>query len=239
VKVYISQQLGEITGDDNSAQENVTEFEAASDSVPAAVQMPFAVRNPQPHRRAVLVSLAGVPRGFVAQIPHSWVWLDGHEAREMELTIIATEDFAFYLERRLPPAPIRVSGYIERTYDTLAIDSGGPVASRALPIGGVLAKVTPKKRGKIQLDRGTWDESGLVRVHGHIQPPWQGERVTIRAVDDTERRYSVRVTTALNGRFSANILTAADVGKKLRIVASVEASPSVVECDSPPLVLTR
>ncbi len=239
VKVYISQQLGEITGDNNSAQENVTEFEAASSSVPAAVRMPFAVRNPQPQRRAVLVSLTGVPLGFIAQIPHSWVWLDGNEAREMALTIIATEDFSFYLERRLRPAPIRVAGFIERVYDTLAIGGGGPVASRLLPIGGVLAKVTPKKLGKIELDQKTrWDESGLVRVRGHIQPPWQGERVTVRAVDNTQRRYSVRVTTALNGQFGANILTT-NVAVQLRIVASVEASPSVVECDSPPLTLTR
>lgn len=238
LKVFAGQQLGEITGANNMAQENVAHFEAASSSVPAAITMPFAVRNPQPVRRAVLVTLAGVPRGYTAQIPHAWVWLDGHESRELALTVVATEDFPFYREQRQRTAAVRIGGYVERTYDTEAAEQAGPAGSRALRIGGVLALVTPKKRGGIKVERAFPRERGEVLVAGRIDPGLAGERVTVRAVDDRGSTFSVRVATVADGGFSASVPTD-DQWRELTVVASIEASPTVVEVDAEPVTLRR
>ena len=87
LKVFASQQLGEISGDNNGAQENVFDFQAAGGSPADPLLIRTAIRNPSDDRRAIHVSLRGLPLGWVAQIPHAWIWLDGKAEKEIDVII--------------------------------------------------------------------------------------------------------------------------------------------------------
>ncbi len=164
LKAFASAQLGEISGGNNSAQENVFDFISAGNSPCEPVLVKTAVRNPVDERRAVLVELHGVPLGWMAQLPHSWVWLEGRAEREIEVAIWPTEDPRDYLpmlpsERdrhqraKLPvTAPVRVSGSIPRSYDVSVLDSGESAASRFYPIGGVFYRTHVRLKSSIKVE---------------------------------------------------------------------------------------
>ncbi len=92
LKVAISPQLGEVTTGNNSAQENVFNFQPPASSVPEPVVMTVAVRNPLKERSLVMISLQGVPQGYYVYFPHRWLWLDALAERKLDLLIIPLVD---------------------------------------------------------------------------------------------------------------------------------------------------
>ena len=96
LRVYAGQQLGEISGGNNSAQENVFDFEAPAASPVAPVFVSTAIRNPLDERRMVSIALSGVPRGYRVHFPHQWVWLDAKAERHFDLVVIPTLDYNSY-----------------------------------------------------------------------------------------------------------------------------------------------
>jgi hypothetical protein len=85
LKVYASQQLGEISGGNNAAQENVFDFQAAGSSPADPLFIKTAIRNPLDQPCAIQLSMRGLPLGWAAQLPHSWVWLDGKRSGKSRL----------------------------------------------------------------------------------------------------------------------------------------------------------
>jgi hypothetical protein len=197
LKVYAEQQLGEITGGNNSAQENIFDFEAPASSVPDPVQLPVAVRNPLKRRTLVFLGVKGVSTGFIVHFPHAWVWLDALAERKLLLTVIPTLDYNAYREMKVPAAPVRVAGDIPRSYDEL-IPPGVPPGSRMFAIGGILARVTPKRRVKVDLaeDRER-SKSTTVALRGVLTPALASEKLRIDLIGpDGERVADVVTDTA-------------------------------------------
>jgi len=200
LKVAISQQLGEITGNNNSAQENVFEFEPAAASVPEPVSLTVAVRNPLKERTLVRIGLEGVPFGYYVYFPHRWLWLEPLAERKLDLLVIPWIDFR---ESKHRTADVRLYGRVPRVYEEKLDVTGNP-ASWFAPIGGILASVTPKRRGKIRIDRELKDEDGeRVTVRGIVEPHIADQSVR---VDMTRPDGTVQVAAAkteVSGRFSA------------------------------------
>jgi hypothetical protein len=204
LKLHASAELP--TGEklEASAQENVFEFlDAESGSIPAPVVLPLAVRNPLDERIPVLVSVRGVPAGFVAHFPHCWVWLDPKEERELALTVIPTRDYFEYQKMEVSRATILVNGWIPRYYRE-EIGPGIFPPPCLFPIGGILARVTPKRKVTIQL----WEDQKVsqpdkIGVEGGLTPQMGNEWVTIDLKDPVGRQQTTEVSTDSRGRFNA------------------------------------
>ena len=200
LKVAISQQLGEVTGGNNQAQENVFEFEPAAASVPAPVSMTVAVRNPLKERTLVKVALEGVPEGYYVYFPHRWLWLDGLAERKLDLLIVPFRDIR---ENKHRTADVRLYGRVPRVYEEQLDITGNP-GSWFAPIGGILAKVTPKLKGRVELDRKLEHKEGEpVAVTGRVEPRIERQQVRVDMKRPDGSLEVEAVTTDADGGFGA------------------------------------
>jgi hypothetical protein len=179
LKVTAHQQLGEVSGGNNQAQENVFNFQPAASSIADPVKLTVAVRNPLEEKALVLIALENVPTGYFVYFPHRWLWLDALSERKLDLLIVPLFDprkpyVASYHEKdderkAAPVASIRLYGRVPRVYSEKLEITGIP-GSWMAPIGGVLARVEPKLRGEIDLDPDIKADGGICYVRGCVQP---------------------------------------------------------------------
>jgi hypothetical protein len=205
LKVYASQQLGEISGGNNSAQENVFNFEAPAGSPATPVLVRTAVRNPLDERRMVSVALTGVPRGYLVHFPHAWVWLDAKAERHFDLVVVPTLDYNAYRERKYPMlAPVRITGWLPRQYEELQPPLQQEPGSRYYPIGGTLNRVRVVKRVDVRLaeDREASKETTIALV-GAIGPAFAKQRVRVDLRDPLGALRVREVLTNTAGAFKA------------------------------------
>jgi hypothetical protein len=204
LQLVAEDQLGEVTFGNNKAQENVFEFEAPADSVPAPIKIPLAVRNPKNEPSIVLVRLMGIPDGYIVQLPHHWVYLDALGELEMEAIVVSLNDIEKTSQEQRHPLNMVVDGVIPRTYTlpVLGVDPG----SRMLPIGGFIAEVTPKHRSSIKLeqDRETQETQDTIGLKGTITPALAGQPVQVVLTDPSNRVRVKDATTDAAGKFSAS-----------------------------------
>ncbi|MFP3637588.1 IPT/TIG domain-containing protein [Paraburkholderia sp. SIMBA_054] len=256
LKIYAEEQLGEITGGNNFAQENVLDFEAPASSVPDAVLIPVAVRNPKKDRRQIHISLAGVPRGYRVQFPHQWVWLDGLEEKTFNLAVIPTVDYMMYVgkERQVPRrADVRIRGGVAYNYQIPL--GGGVPPTRISPIGGITARVSPKRRVEVMIEEDREHSTGdTIGFNGHIAPSVPDQRIRVDLTDPAHRLRVALAKTDASGIFRVRFdLTqppnggaTTKVGAKEKplpgqylCVASVLNSPDAAEATSNTVVTMR
>jgi M6 family metalloprotease-like protein len=203
LKVVAEGQLGETNLGDNWAQENVFEFEAPASSVPDPLVIPVAVRNPLKDKTIALLSLRGLPEGFIAQLPHAWVWLGPQEERKLELVVVPLWDYPTYQKKERPTANINVDGRIPHSYRD-KVEPGIVPPSVMRPMGGILARVTPKQRGTIDLwEDKEYNKPVALGVRGRITPPESGQAVSVELTDPKGRLRVVQVFTEAGGNFHA------------------------------------
>jgi hypothetical protein len=163
LKVYASTQLGEISGSNNSAQENVSVFQAAGSSPCEPVLIDTAVRNPIDEKRCIHVTIKGVPKGWAAQLPHQWMWLEGRGERVIRVAIWPLHDIGSYKfgnpnaskqrEARFEgTAPVRVSGHVPREYREQTDPVPFIPASRFYPIGGTFYRVQVRRKSSLWIE---------------------------------------------------------------------------------------
>lgn len=212
LRAFASAQFGEVSGQNNSAQENVGDFISAGNSPCDPVLVRTAIRNPVDERRPVFVALHGVPRGWSAQIPHAWVWLDGLGEREIDVAIwpeADSEDYALGRrdkDDRLPAtAPVRVNGVMGRQYSELQPPADEVPGSRFYPIGGTFYRVHVRRRSSIKIEvERTGDLS--MAVLGQVDPPVRNQRVVVDATGPSGRAaLAIETTTTANGEFRAEL----------------------------------
>lgn len=201
LKVYVQQQLGEVSGGNNAAQENVFEFTAPASSVPEPVTMPVAVRNPLDERELVHLRPSRVPAGYAVHFPHRWVWLDAKQERTFDLTIIPTEDYSWYQEFRETGMTTSISlrGDLPHSYEQKVAPDTYP-ASWAFPMGGVTMRVTPKRRVSLEITAESEGEGIL--IDGRMTPALEDQDVRITVTDRFGFRDVVTATTDSAGTFS-------------------------------------
>ncbi|MCY2962311.1 MAG: IPT/TIG domain-containing protein [Planctomycetota bacterium] len=205
LKVYASQQLGEISGGNNSAQENVFNFEAPASSPPAPVLIRTAIRNPLDERKMVSLALSGVPLGYFVHFPHQWVWLDPKSERHFDLVVVPTLDYAVYKERKIPMvANIRATGWLPRQYDELVPPFHQQPGSRYYPIGGTLNRVRVVKKVDIDLNEDREKGQGSkIALRGGLTPAFAKQRVRVDLYDPLGALRVVETVTDSAGVFQA------------------------------------
>lgn len=225
LRVFASQQFGEISGENNGAQENVSDFKAAGSSPADPLFIRTAVRNPLDERRRIHLALTGLPAGWVGQIPHSWMWLDGKAEREIDVMVWPVADINVYRfgsnkpkEGRFPGlAPVKVKGFVERSYT----EEMGPleqvVGSRFYAIGGTFYRVSVARRASIRLEvESKGERKDQIVAHAVVGPAMPGQRVLVDVeLPDGKTHRSVEAQTDATGRVNA-ALKLLDDKKKLQ-----------------------
>jgi hypothetical protein len=250
LKVYASQQLGEISGGNNGAQENVFDFQAAGASPADPLFIKTAVRNPLDEPRAIQLSMRGLPTGWAAQIPHAWIWLDGGAEKEIEVMVWPVADVNAYKfgrnkEGKLPGlAPLRVAGFIERSYSEEMDVSHTVPGSRFYPIGGTFYRVAVRKRATIRMEVADKEQrKAAVSVHGSVAPVRADQRILVDVLfPDGKTRRVVQTKTQSNGQFDARISLIND--KKLmpgpyRVQAFIFHASELADAESNVIYVTR
>ena len=185
LRVYASHQLGEISGGNNAAQENVLEFQAAGSSPADPVFIKTAVRNPLDEPRAIQLTMHGLPLGWAAQIPHAWVWLEGKAEREIDVMVWPLADINVYKfpdnekGEYIANAPLRVVGHVERNYNQLMPDTQQPPGSRFYPIGGTFYRVGVRRRAEIFIEAAKRSAKTRARILGGVLPARRNQRVVV------------------------------------------------------------
>lgn len=210
LKVAAHSQLGEVSGGNNHAQENVFNFQPPSSSIAEPVQLTVAVRNPLEVKSIVFVALENVPVGYYVYFPHRWVWLEALGEKKLDLLIVPLFDPSepYKLshnqkERKAAPvAHIRLYGRIPRVY-TKKLEITKEPASWLAPIGGILARVEPKIRGAISLDPKIKEDGGLCYVSGCVEPKIRCQAIRVDMTHPNGKVTSVITDTDERGCFSA------------------------------------
>lgn len=241
MKVAVEQQLGEITGGNNLAQENIFDFEAPASSVPKPVVISVAVRNPLKDCTIALLSVSGVPEGFKAYFPHAWIWLDPLEERRLDLVVIPILDFQHYQEhckergeekRAARKANVKLTGYIPRSYQD-KVPPGTLPGSRMLAIGGIMAQVTPKRRIEIWLKQDPERSTGnSIAVMGSIKPAMTKERLRVDLIEPSGSPYALEASTDDQGRFFAIFSLIKPINGVYRAQAFTINSPNAAQAES-------
>lgn len=252
LKVYVSQQFGEVTGGNNWAQENVAEFEAAAFSPPAPVVVSLAVRNPREEPTVASINISGVPRGYQVQFPHAWVHLQGHEERLFDMVVVPYLDVSTYVRenREVPSlASVVVSGAIPRQYSD-PLQSGQPPGSVFSPIGGVLSRIRPVRGTRIELSEDErLSSKTTVAVHGGVSQAQNGDRVRVVLEDAHAGRLVEETATDDSGYFEAQLdldvlareaaRGAGDVAGRYTAQAHTFAADTVAEASSNVITIDR
>jgi hypothetical protein len=185
LKVYAGQQLGEVSGGNNSAQENVFNFESPSGSPGEPIIIRTAMRNPLDRKSLAIIAIQGVPRGWSVYFPHSWVWLEAKAERQFDMVIVPDYDYAQYQERKIPvSANIRIEGLMPREYKEPLPPLKKPAGSRFYPIGGLLYRAHLLKRSQITLrvDKEK-TQKNAVAFAGIVSPVYSNQRIRVELVN--------------------------------------------------------
>lgn len=205
LKVEIAKQRGEKAFGKNRAQENIFEFEAKSESMPQAVTMETAVRNPLDREAVVLLTARNVPDGYAVHFPHQWLWLDAKAERTHEFTVVPTEDYSWYgdVYGAEKTAPIRLDGAIAHHYSQ-QVSPGTVPPSWLEPIGGVTVSVTPKRTVDLELEVAERDGTTVV-LTGTMTPAMDDQRVSVGVRGPRDGYQVAETTTDSGGGFSVRM----------------------------------
>ena len=198
IKVAIKARDGEVSADNNFAQENVFSFDSAGASSHEPVRLKTMVRSPFSIWRKVDALVRGLPPGWHAVVNHAWVWTAPKGSHELEVVmwtdLNAPYDFTpAYIrhkhkgEQEIPPrALIKVDGWT--TFD-----------HRYLPIGGILADVKATRKVDIEWSVDTGSEQ--IFLSGCLRPGLAGVPVTVEITDARGKPRHLHAVTDQRGCF--------------------------------------
>lgn len=213
LKVEASRQLGEISGGNNGAQENVFDFQAAGSSPLDPIFIKTAVRNPLNEPRAIHLAISGLPLGWAAQIPHAWIWLEGKAEKEIDVMIWPLGDLNAYRfgenkeGRHSGVAPLHIAGSVGRSYSKKMDISNTVPGSRFYPIGGVFYRVGVRRRASIHIEVDDTDrDRHTITVQGRVAPARAAQRVLVDVIlADGITHRSVQARTTSTGHFDVQV----------------------------------
>jgi len=109
-----------------------------------------------------------------------------------------------------------------------------------LPIGGVMARVTPKQRGDLVVEPGDPRKDEVVSITGRLTPTVGGQRVRVEFEDPKGSRRFVNTETASDGTFVAALsrreLEVGDLDAGMwKVVARVINARNIAACAADPV----
>jgi hypothetical protein len=171
IKVAILPMQGEINTNNNSAQENVAQFDSTSASSHQPVVLAAEVRSPFSVIRKVDIVVRGLPLGWHAVVEHDWVWLEGKGSHPVRAVIWTDRNSSTARDSHIPQEAFpRIEGWTDFDH-------------RYIPIGGILAPVRAVKRVAIRTRVG--EGHGAYFVSGDLVPPVANVPLAIELTHET------------------------------------------------------
>ena len=212
MKVEIHKQTGEMTFDNNQAQENFVEFETAAASPYVPVELDFLARNPYEHPVVMDMQINNLPENWFVAVDHGSVWLPPRAEKPLHAVIWTDRGAEWTPEYRdeSPRKPaINLEGWVRRWAD------------QNFAVGGITALVQAVRDVELTIDfeetrigvgnpfsfdAAITPNVGETPLAVHITNP-DGEFASERTSTDSSGHvtYTTRYTAAERGRYSLQI----------------------------------
>jgi hypothetical protein len=188
ISIAILPKLGEVTGRNNRAQENIAVFDSPSGSSHQPVILEAEVRNPFTIGKRVDLIVKNLPDRWHAVVERSHVWLGGKGAAAVRAVIWTDlQSFGLEGERGERLARPTVEGW---TFD----------GDDYRPIGGILAPIraVPDVTIDFTLEHG----GGAIYVWGRLTPPAPQVPMSAEILDEAGRATMLYTTSDNAGEFN-------------------------------------
>lgn len=188
ISIAVLPKLGEVTGKNNRAQENVAVFDSASGSSHEPVILEAEVRSPFTIGKRVDVLVRHLPDRWHAVVDRAYVWLGGKGSAPVRAVIWTDlQSSGLEGERGERLAKPTIEGW---TFD----------GHYYRPIGGILAPIraVPGVTIEWMLEHG----GGAVYVWGHLEPRARQVPIAVEIRAESGRTWMLYGATDNNGEFS-------------------------------------
>ncbi len=234
VKVLLEPLTGEVTFDNNQAQENFGEFEAEGSSPHRAVETEVVVRNPYDEAIVMDLQARNLPKDWFVALDQGAVWLPPRG--ESKVHVVAWTD-------RVPEWDGGGDHQKDQGPSKALIDIEGWVTrpeTMFMPVGGVTAfiqavrevEVTIETRGK-ELQRGT-----QLGVFGRLTPPVASAPIALHVTSPGGQREVERTTTDATGAFQHLMTSPLRERGNYKVQALVLRGSPAAEAESPVVRVT-
>jgi len=231
VKVFIEPQTGEVTFDNNQAQENFGEFETAASSPYQAVELDFLARNPYDVPGVMDILARNVPADWFVALNHGSVWLPPKGEKKVHAVIWTDRDAEWASDRKTksPRKPlIELEGWMDRWFD------------QNFAIGGVTAFMQAVRKVALNIEvrqkEGKRDEP--IWVTGQVMPPVGVVPVAIHVTNPVGKVFQQRLQTDNAGAFTVQLKASTSLAGTYKIQAFVLGGTLAAEAESPTRTLT-
>ncbi len=194
VKVFVHAMTGEITFDNNFAQENFGQFETAASSPYSPVEYDVVVRNPYDVPTAIFIHAHRVPKDWFVAFDSGAVFVAPGEEKPIHVLIWTdrTPEWEARKDNRTVRKPlISIEGWAEAWQD------------QTFAFGGVTAFVHAVRATKVEIvERQKQSKQRTpFEIHGQLKPPSGPADLAIHIVEPDGKRVVERTTTGADGRF--------------------------------------
>jgi hypothetical protein len=193
VKVEIHKQTGEVTFDNNRAQENFLEFETGAASPYTPIEFDFIARNPYDAPLVMGIQAHNVPEAWFVALNHGSVWLPPRGEKKVH-AVIWTDRVAEWSNDKTDKAPrkpiINLEGWMDRWGD------------QHFAVGGitVFAQAVRKVDIQIELRSNKAKVGGSFSFGGNIIPNTGIAPIAVHIIDPNNERISEITATSNTGR---------------------------------------
>jgi IPT/TIG domain len=210
-KVEITRQMGEVTFDNNQAQENFGEFETGAASPYAPVELDFLARNPYDAPAVMDLQARNVPEKWFVAFDHGSVWLPPRAEKKVYAVIWTDRRPDWSDPDRSPRKPlINLEGWMDRWGDQVFAVGGITAFMQAVRI----VDVTLDPRGETNAEkpfvlavRVTPNTTKPVPISVHIVDP-DGNLTVERTTTDSSGQtvYRTQYVAPRAGRYAIQAL---------------------------------
>jgi len=201
VKVLLEPMTGEVTFDNNEAQENFGDFTAEGASPYQAVELDVLARNPYDQGIVMELMARGIPKDWFVALDRGAVWLPPKGEKKIHAVMWTDRVPEWEQDRPKDQGPgkamISLEGWVGRPFD------------RFWPVGGVTAFVKSVRRATIdvQLRQKEPKKGERLDVNGQVTPAIAGAPIAIHVTDPRGKLLVERATTDAAGRFQKVLST--------------------------------
>lgn len=231
VKVMIEPMTGEVTFDNNQAQENFNEFESAASSPYRAVTMQVVARNPYDHPVVMDIVARNVPQDWFVALEHGAVWLPPKGDRTVQALVWTdrTPEWDQPKDRKQGPskALISLEGWVQRPWD------------RFYPVGGVTALVHGVRQTELKLEvrQEKARVGSKLTAAGRLSPGVAGVQVALHLDTPDGKRRVETATTDAGGGFVYTFAEPLDKEGAYRLTGYVLSGGGAEAGESAPLTI--
>lgn len=224
VRVIVEPMTGEVTFDNNEAQENFVDFRAEGSSPLSAVELSVVARNPYDVPIIMDLQARGLPAEWFAAFEHGAVWLPAKGTKSVRAVVWTDNPPPWDPQRKddqVTKALVSLEGWITRPFDRLT------------PVGGMTAFVKAARRVTIDGElRREPNRGEKPAVAGRITPAVPNTPIALHLVDPTDKLHVERTISTATGTYQHDFATPLSEPGRWRFSAQVLGGGVAAEAQS-------